>query len=485
MKFLRAAALCVGLLFCMTIAASSDQSSGVTVLRVIKRVPVGEFDGVPWVRIYGMLSGVVASGEHIEGLGKNPFAYTAEYEIIEPASPGVSDTVVVEPENRGNPLVLGRLNSFSASGSPLTAVYPPGLGNGFLFKHHIAYARVQWQYGIAVGVPTYAQGVGEAIVRDFGAALAGRYRTRLLVGISQSGWYVETFVAEGFNEYPANHDAVYAGAIALDGTGNWLAINQLAKANHTPQQPYVDPLDPRVLTAKELLHNPKTDPFFIDVANYTDFYRVHASLTDTTDLPENMRRYDWPTPHATGNRVSSANAFMKMDCNGGKPVWLNPIGYDPYMRAIVLELAHRLGGSVGNAPELPPTTLFKLGPAPSDTAHFNPLKGATLEVPEVDKDDQPRGGVRIPEVENPIGKPVPVSLNPVITTTINNTCGNLGEWQPIWGDELTRRYGSSADYVARYDASLDRLIKEGYVLEEDRKPMLERAAKLYANPGGY
>lgn len=478
-------ALSIGVLVTYPSPAPSQQLSGVTVLRATKNLPVGTFDGVQYVRTYGTLSGVVAPGEKIEGLGKNPFAYTAEYEIIQPAKPGESDTVVVEPENRGNPLVLGRLDSFPASGSPSKAEYPAGLGNGWLFKHHIAYARVQWQYPIAVGVPKTAQGVGEAIVRDFGAALAGRYHTRLLVGISQSGWFVETFVAEGFNEAPNNHEAVYSGAVAMDGTGNWLALNQLAKANHTPQQPYLDPVDPSVLSAKELLHNAKTDPFFIDVANYTDFYRAHASLTDTSDLPENMRRYDWPSPHATGTHASSDNAFTKMGCNGGKLVWLNPIKYDPYMRAIVLELAHRLGGGVGPAPELPPTTLFKLGPAPTDTEHFNPLKGSTLEVPVVDSDAQPEGGVRFPEVENPIGKPVPVSLNPVITTTINNTCGNLGEWQPIWGDDLAKRYGSSAGFVSRYDASLDRLIKEGYVLGEDRKPMLEHAAQLYSNPGGY
>ncbi|MGA3037788.1 MAG: alpha/beta hydrolase domain-containing protein [Vulcanimicrobiaceae bacterium] len=466
-------------------SVSSQQLSGVTVLRVTKTIPVGEFDGVAYVRKYGLLSGVVAPGERIDGLGKNPFAYTSEFEIIEPARPGAIDTIVVEPENRGNPLVLGRLNSFPAVGSPSKAEYPHGLGNGFLFKHHIAYARVEWQYPLAVGVPKTAQGVGEAIVRDFGAALAGTYHTRLLVGISQSGWFVETFVAEGFNESPNNHEAVYAGAIAIDGTGNWLAINQLAKAHHTPQQPYVDPVNPTVLNAKELLHRPKTDPFFIDVANYTDFYRVHASLTDTTDLLEGMRRYDWPSPHATGNRTTSDNAFTKMGCNGGKPVWLNPIAYDPYMRAIVLELAHRLNVGVGPAPELPPTTLFKLGAAPADTEHFNPLKGATLEVPTVDSDAQPEGGVRFPEVESPIGKPVPVSLNPVITSTINNTCGNLGEWQPIWGEDLTKRYASSAGFLTRYGASLDHLIKEGYVLEEDRMPMLARAAQLYANPGGY
>ena len=478
--------LVVALFLMMSSAlVSSQQLSGVTVLRVTKTIPVGEYDGVAYVRKYGMLSGVVAPGEHIDGLGSNPFAYTAEFEIIEPDKPGAADTVVVEPENRGNPLVLGRLNSFPASGSPSLAVYPPGLGNGWMFKHHIAYARVQWQYPIAVGVPKTAQGVGEAIVRDFGAALASRFHTRLLVGISQSGWFVETFVAEGFNESPNNHQAVYGGAIAMDGTGNWLALNTLAKANHTPQQPYVDPVNPSVLGAKDLLHRPKTDPFFIDVANYTDFYRVHASLTDTSDLPEGMRRYDWPSPHAAGNRTSSTNAFTKMNCNGGKLVWLNPIVYDPYMRAIVLELAHRLGGGVGPAPELPPTTLFKLGSAPTDTEHFNPLKGSTLEVPVVDSDAQPEGGVRFPEVENPIGKPVPVSLNPVITTTINNTCGNLGEWQPIWGDDLAKRYGSSAGFLTRYGASLDRLIKEGYVLEDDRKPMLARAAQLYQNPGGY
>jgi len=466
-------------------ATSSQQLSGVTILRVTKTIPVGEYDGVPYVRKYGTLSGLIAAGEPIDGLGRNPFAYTAEFEIIEPAKPGESDTVVVEPENRGNPLVLGRLDSFPASGSPSKAEYPPGLGNGWMFKHHISYARVAWQYPIAVGVPKTAQGVGEAIVRDFGAALAGRYHTRLLVGISQSGWFVETFVAEGFNDFPQNHEAVYQGAIALDGTGNWLAINQLAKAHHTPQQPYLDPVAPTVLGANELLSHPKTDPFFIDVANYTDFYRVHASLTDTTDLPDDMRRYDWPSPHATGSHASSDNAFTKMGCNGGKIVWLNPIAYDPYMRALVLELAHRLGGAVGPAPELPPTTLFKLGPAPADTEHFNPLKGSTLEVPLVDADAQPEGGVRFPEVDNPIGKPVPVSLNPVITTTINNTCGNLGEWQPIWTDDLMKRYGSKDGFLAKYSASLDRLIKEGYVLEEDRKPMLARAAQLYDNPGGY
>lgn len=464
-------ALLAGILLMFSCAPAPAQTiSSASVLRVTKREPIGTFDGVAFDRITGTVSGIIAPGDLVVGLGSNPFAWTAGYELIAPHQLRTDETVVVEPENRGRGLVLGRLNSADPD---------------FLFKHRISYARIQWQYGFAIGVPKDAQGVGEAIVRDFGSALAAQFRTRLLVGISQSGWFIETFVAEGFNENRGNHEGVYAGAIAVDGTGNWLAINQLAKSNHTPQQPYLDPKNPRVLAAAELLHRPSTDPFFIDIANYTDFYRAHASLTDTAALPQRMRRYDWPSPHATGSRAAMA-AFTTMKCNGGKPVWLNPIAYDPYLRALVLELAHEVGSvSVPQAPPLPPTTLFKLGPAPAETTNFNPLAGAKLEVPLVDADAQPEGGVRFPEVEAPIGKPEPVSLPPVITTTIDNTCGNFGEWQAFWGSELERRYGSSQSYVQRYSAALDKLITGGYVLAEDRVPMLARAAALYANPGGY
>ena len=437
-------------------------------MRATEKQPIGTFNGVRFQRTRGTLSGTIPPDEHIEGLGRNPFAYTAQYELVAPEETRPDETILVEPENRGRGLVPARLTE------------------AFLFNHRIAYARIQWQYGIAAGVPKDAQGVGEAIVRDFGSALAGTYRTRLLIGISQSAWFIETFVAEGFNENPGNHQAVYSGAISYGGAGNWLALNQLAKANNTPQQPYLDPKNPRPLDPHKLLSRPASDPFFVEVAAYTDFYRLHASLTDTNDLPKNMRRYDWPSPHAAGTRTSSDNAFGSMKCNKGQVVWLNPISNDAYMRALVLELAHQVGSiSVAQAPPLPPTTLFKLGPVPAGTANFNSLEGARLEVPLVDADAQPEGGVRFPEVVDPVGKPEPVSLAPVITTTINNTCGNLGEWQPFWGEELTRRYGSKEKYVEQYATALDKLIADGYVLKEDRAAMLERAAALYANPGGY
>ena len=167
------------------------------------------------------------------------------------------------------------------------------MGNGFLFDHETSYARVQWQYGIGASVPQNAEGVGEVILRDFGRLLAGRtkidaappqfeagaYRTLILAGISQSGFFINTFLAEGFNADPATGRAVFDGAIAVDGTGNWLALNQLAAENDSNEYPYLvangKPLAPSVL-----LKRPQSDPYYVDIANYTDFYRLRASLTD-------------------------------------------------------------------------------------------------------------------------------------------------------------------------------------------------------------
>ncbi len=65
------------------------------------------------------------------------------------------------------------------------------------------------------------------------------------------------------------------------------------------------------------------------------------------------------------------------------------------------------------------------------------------------------------------------------TTSIEATCGNLGGWQQFSAEELTKRYGSEANYLKLYGESLDRLIAQGYVLASDRQEMLKTAAALY------
>ena len=168
-------------------------------------------------------------------------------------------------------------------------------------------------------------------------------------------------------------------------------------------------------------------------------------------------------------------------CNNGDAIDLNPVPHDAYLRAVTLELERELGvPSARQAPRLPPTTLFDpLDPVSTRKPDFNSIPGVRLSVPLIDENAQPFGGVRFPEVEHPVGKPVPVSVPPVTTSSIDATCGNLGGWQQFSPEELTKRYGSEANYLKLYAESLDRLIGRGFVLASDREEMLKTAAALY------
>jgi len=481
-------------------APESKLQSGITAIFIAGSQPAGIFAAIPYRRTWGTVTGVVAPGENVHGLDALPhnvdgnFVYQSQFEIIAPEKPATNSVILIEAENRGNPVLMNSLNDMDVSGQPSQTSYA-GPEGGFLFEHGTSYARVQWQTGITAGVPRQAEGVGEIIIRDFARMLAGRiqieskpsvnfgaYRTLILGGISLSGFFVNTFIAEGFNADPIDGRAVFQGAIAVDGTGNWLAINQLAAAAGIEEFPYVVP-NGKPLAASEILKRPSSDPFYIDIANYTDFYRLRASLTDVSPQNARMRRYDWPSPHAAAPLDQNLGRVRAGRCNGGVLVGLNPISYAPYLRAVTLELERELGvAAAKDAPALPPTTLFKLGPAPASSANFNPLPGTSLEVPLTDADAQPVGGVRFPDSDHPLARPTPVSLPPVATISIEATCGNLGEWQKLPLEELEKRYGGVVNYLKLYGQSIDKLIADGFLLPSDREWMLKFANALYFRP---
>ena len=484
-----------------TSAPATNEQSRITGVSITGSQPAGTFGGVAYQRVWGTVSGVVAPRDTIEGFDQLPhdadgnYNYQSEFEIIAPEKAGMNSAIFVEVENRGRPVFYDELQEAEVAGPPSATANGGDPGNGFLFEHGTSYARVQWQTGIAASVPQNADGVGEVIMRVFGRMLAGHrqldanapaefgpYRTVILGGISLSGFFIDTYLAEGFNADPSDGGVVYQGAIAVDGTGNWLALNELAAEAGSKQFPYVVP-DGRPLRAAQILGGHVSDPFYIDIANYTDFYRLRASLTDVDTKNPRMRRYDWPSAHAPAPIDQSGGSGRAGRCNGGVPVDLNPIPHNAYLRAVTLELERELDvPSARKAPRLPPTTLFTLDsdPALSRMPNFNPLPGMRLFLPLVDENAQPFGGVRFPDVEHPVGRAVPVSLAPVVTTSIEGTCGNLGGWQQFSEEELAKRYGNEANYVKLYAESLDRLIGRGFVLASDREEMLKIAAELYA-----
>jgi len=451
-----------------------------------------------WQRVSGTLHGAVDPRERVAGLDQLPLdenghhAYSAEFEVLEPG--GTGDLVLVDMENRGRPATLMALEQLalgSADTTPTGAVYPPGRGTGFLAEQDLGYARVQWESGIAAGVPASAQGVGEVVVRDFGRLLTGasappegagplpRFGTAVLTGISQSAWFVTTFVAEGFNVDPRTGDGVYAAALAVSGTGNWLAINQLA--GEEAQRPYL--LENGMpLPYGQILTRGASDPLYVDVATYTDYYRLRASVTAQADRSPDVRRYDWPAPHA-GPAYPDAMVFGLLGCNGGVEVPRNPIGYDPYLRSVVADLAAVLRGSAPEGAGLPASAVFELEPA-SPSAAVNELPGVELLVPAVDDDTaQPLAGVRFPDAVVPLGRPLPVALSPVGTSSITDVCGNWGGWEPFTADELRERYGDVEGYLARYGVAVDQQVRAGYLRAAERQPMLAKARAAFLATG--
>ncbi len=452
--------------------------------------------GEEWRRITGTVSGVVDPAEDVAGLADLPgdaegrYPYTATFEVVTPVTPADDGVVLVEAENRGLPLFLLSLHPAQTG--------PGDLGSGALSTGGLSYARVQWQTGVAADVPATAQGVGQVVVRDFGRMLEGLtdrppgaaevpvFGGSVLAGVSQGGWFIDTFVAEGFNVAGPDGTGVYDAALALDGTGNWLAINQLADG--APQTPYALP-DGEPLRYDELLTRPDSDPLFVDVAAYTDYYRLRAGLTRQDDPPAGVVRYDWPAPHAS-TILGPALVFGARNpdgtggfgCNGGVQVPLSPVGYGPFLRTLTVALASVVadGGDLG---DLPGPAVFDLQPAPpSSPDSFNGLPGAELEVPVVDDDTlQPVGGVRFPDAEVPLGRPTPVSLPPVQVATISDICGNFGGWQPFSAAELASRYGDVEGYLTRYAAALDAAVEAGYLAEGEREGMLATARTAYSN----
>ena len=482
--------------------AAPSADSRVSALNVGDIQPVGTFNGVAYVRTYGVVKGVIGQGEDVVGFAELPknaqglYQYESEFEIIAPA-PGqpANEVIFIDAENRGGAVMLNLVNEAGVRGSPSRARYAEGIGNGFLQRHATSYARVQWQTGIAKDVPATAQGIGLVIMRDFARMLAGytaasstdyrpaTYGKLILGGKSQSSWFVNAFIAEGFNVEPISGKAIFQGAISVDGLGHWMALNNLAAKNNVAQRPYIAP-DTQPLQRTELLSRPTTDPVFVDVAAYTDFYRLRAGLTSVAATTPKYRRYDIPGPHSIQKPPVQQANFA--ECNNGQATPLNPVVMSPYIRAQIMGIEKAIGvRAAQSGPTLPPSAVFRLGPAPSSTANFNPLAGVDVKVPLTDTNGWPQGGVRFPDADHPLGKPAPVSLPPVITTSIDDTCGNRGQFQPFTPTELTAKYGSKEKYLELYGESLTKLIEQGFVLQEDEVAMLGYASYLWDNAENY
>lgn len=476
--------------------AAEARASGVTRIEVQGTEDMGSIGSRKVRRIHGLVHGTVDRDEPVAGLAgilgtRASYEYAVPFELITPDGPAGS--VVVEIENRGQPLSLSLLSGLALSAPTPTGgrAYPAGLGTGYPFNIGVAYARVAWQSGVAKELPAQAQGIGQVVLRDFGRLLQGgvpgsleagmpRFRYRVLMGISQSAWMANTIVAEGFNADPVSGLPVYQGVLTRNGGGNVLAINAAARGG--AQFPYL-PLGAAPLSPRALLRHSRSAPVMVDVLAFTDFYRLRASLFTTAPGVKQLHRYAVAAPHASGGGVPPSLVFGTLGCNGGRAIALNPLDDAAYVRKLFDDLLGQIGAKPKPGPGLPPERLFRLT-APGQ-AVINPLEGQRLLVPRLDAFGMPLGGLPMVEALLPLGRPRPPAISPVGTRSITDVCGNFGGWEPLSAAELTARYGNLAGYSAQAARLLAAQVARGNILPADRDAEYRRlttaAQKAFAS----
>ena len=463
----------------MTGPADADDAapSAITAIDIARDVPAGSFGGVDWRAIEGVIRGEASAGEPVAGLsalaaGRPAVPYAITFRIVAPETASNADAVVVEAPNRGNPIIA---RSLGAPGGAAASQELAEIGDGFLLKHGIALAAAQWQAGLPGGPPESAQGLGEVAMRDFGRWLGGAFRSgkerapvfrhRVLAGVSQSAWFVNTFVAEGFNADPRTGRAVYQGAFTRNGNGVVLAINGFAAGG--PQFAYArNDLAP--LTPDELLSRRASDPELVDVASLNDFYRLRASLFARAPTRPGLHRYATAAPHARGGGAPPETVFGTMKCNGGAPTALSNMSDALYLRPLLLGLLAEIGANAGAKRGLPPEAPFMLAPAPADLEGLNRLGATPLAIPQSGADGGPLGGIPMLEATLPLGLAEPPALPPIVIASISETCGNFSGWRAFPADELARRYDSRANYLELARQKAADLVAAGYLLEEDK-----------------
>jgi hypothetical protein len=154
--------------------------------------------------------------------------------------------------------------------------------------------------------------------------------------------------------------------------------------------------------------------------------------------------------------------------------------FTPVLRALLL----RLDAWIARGVDPPATRLMPLEVATPEAALRAPAywPGAVIQVPKRDADGNALGGVRLPDIEAPLG--THVGLN----TTRTRACMLVGGDSPFAATKALReaagdarpsvaeRYRDRDDYVNRVRQAARRLQGEGFLLPDDAAVIVQAAA---------
>ena len=358
-------------------------------------------------------------------------------------------------------------------------------------------------------------------------------RRALAHGTSQSGRYLRDFIHRGFNEDEA-------GRIVFDGINPHIAaarifLNQrFAQPDRGARGSYPDPTFPFAYETQADALIGKTDgilarctargtcPKIMDTASSNEYWGSGQSLvtTDPTgrrDMtpPEIVRIY-----HIAGTQHVPRQVMPKGVC----ALPYNTVDQRPVLRALVLALDRWVGGASVPPPSRHPRIIdgtlvameaFSFPRLPGVMLPAGPTRKArvdygrdfdngiisripplilpdayTVLVPKVDDDGNELGGIRLPDIAVPTGTATGWAVRTAEAGAVGALCGLDGSFLPFAktkvereakGDprpSLEERYRDKADYVTKVRQAAAELERGGYLVAEDVRRMVDRAATM-------
>ena len=498
-------------IFCVGLSASAEAK--IVRLEIASKQSYGTFRPGEFLFWEGRVVGELQPTEKIPDIEKAPrnaeglVEYAARVALIFPKSPETGNGVLlVDIPNRGRPYAQALYNS------PRDEPFEAGtfeVGTGFLQDRGFAIAEVQWELGQGADLPSFTdnggqkrfvEGVGFVIVRDTadflahatsdtaGAAnpLLGAVKRTLAAGKSQSGRYLKTFLLNGFNT--AEGRSVFDGMhIFVSGAG-MLPIMQSGAGPQssatiipTFANPEIRGVNEDVLTigdvVKSLEARGEKPPLMILINTTTDYFSLRASLSRTgaegiaeQPIPDNVRVYD----------IAGASHVVVPRANCELPP--ARLDWSPVSRATLLHLVDW----VAKGAEPPNNRLMPIEEAGNDPTVLRApahLPKAVIEIPKRDADGNSVGGIRLPDMEAPLG--VHAGQNPPLSLL----CALAGAYAafPRTHDDaeakhdprrpVLDRYKTRNEYVDRIRSAARKLQKDGFLLPDDAAIIIQSAAE--------
>lgn len=373
-------------------------------------------------------------------------------------------------------------------------------------------------------------GLGFAAVRDAAAwvkyapdaTVSAKYT--FAYGSSQTGRWLRDFVYEGFNTDERNRKAFDAvmphigGAGGIDFNRRWATPTSLSMETVT-RYPFSDrkQRDPVTGLEEGLLENARAaenQPKIFYTNSSTEYWQRGLALAHTTpdgakDVapPDNVRLYTFSgASHNIGR-------FPPAVVNGQQSD--NPFDYRLPLRALLVAMERWVRDGVApppsRYPRLQDTTLVRFsevawpnlpGVVPPRTS-IPGVRGANrllrgeggagtplpYLVPQVDRDGNELGGLRLPEVTVPLGTYTGWNFRNQKIGGTEQQVALMGGYIPFASTKAEReqkgdprlsieeRYQTRDQYLAQVRAAAAPLVKSGYLLADDVATIVQRASR--------